>query len=99
MHDRVADHVQRAHRHAHNLFQLGRQLPGVPVPRDGGQWAGDVHELPGSPRVRRATYVQSARAGNAVKNNLAAATLGGVFIAIGLAAPAQADDLSLRCTN
>jgi hypothetical protein len=48
------------------LLQPGRQLPGLHVLRDGGQWTGHLYELPGCPRAcsRRTPPDKPARAGS-----------------------------------
>src|SRR4029079_6096569 len=54
------------HRLPRHLLQPGRQLPGVHVPRDGGQWTRNMHKLPGCHRTRprRTPPDNPARAGS-----------------------------------
>ena len=50
--DQATHQLDSAHRLPRHLLQPGRQLPGVHVPRDGGQWTRHVHKLPGCHRTR-----------------------------------------------
>ena len=50
--DQATHQLDIAHRLPRHLLQPGRQLPGVHVPRDGGQWTRNMHKLPGCHRTR-----------------------------------------------
>jgi len=50
--DQATHQLDSPHRLPRHLLQPGRQLPGVHVPRDGGQWTRNMHKLPGCHRTR-----------------------------------------------